>query len=195
MSQIYKPLTSSGPIPPVIPTSFETDDGTAIPSANVLEVFAYDSEEDNVNGITTKGGLNAGDPPDAGNGDTNEVGIYLTNRITGAEVTTDDTVTQIFSFDLGGVAGTYLMKNYIVAYDVNNNKSAAYSSQINVRTNGVTANAVSSGNHFTSEEDTMVNCSVQSGTTGNTFILTVTGLPATTINWRALTEYIFTGVI
>lgn len=51
MSQIIKPLTSSGPIPPIIPTSFTvdiTDDttvvgvppvgGTVVPQANILRV-------------------------------------------------------------------------------------------------------------------------------------------------------------
>lgn len=37
MSQVYKSALS-GPIPPAIPTSFVTDNGTAIPALNVLNV-------------------------------------------------------------------------------------------------------------------------------------------------------------
>jgi hypothetical protein len=38
MSQITKTLTSGSPIPSIIPTSFVTDSGTSIPSANIINV-------------------------------------------------------------------------------------------------------------------------------------------------------------
>lgn len=39
MSQIYKRITSTGPIPPVIPTTFVTQNGNAVPAANILNVL------------------------------------------------------------------------------------------------------------------------------------------------------------
>jgi len=51
MSQIFKTLTSGGPIPPIIPTSFQTDNGIAIPAANVLNVLGG-------NGASTSGSGN-----------------------------------------------------------------------------------------------------------------------------------------
>jgi hypothetical protein len=52
MSQIFKPLESSGPIPPIIATSYVTDSGTAVPSANILNVITSG------NGITDIGSGN-----------------------------------------------------------------------------------------------------------------------------------------
>lgn len=44
MSQITKTLSSGGPIPPIIPTSFLLDDGnSAVPAANVIQVHGVGS--------------------------------------------------------------------------------------------------------------------------------------------------------
>jgi len=49
MSQIYKPLTSTGPIPPNIPTQFTTDDMTvAVPALNNINVFTPGNGTDGI---------------------------------------------------------------------------------------------------------------------------------------------------
>lgn len=52
MSQICKPLTASGPIPPNIPTSFVTDSGTATPNANILNVMGGNGAQTSGSGNT-----------------------------------------------------------------------------------------------------------------------------------------------
>jgi len=78
MSQVIKNL-ASGPVPPAVPTSFVTDDGTAIPAANILLVNGYDSVENNDNGIMTRAN------PDL----SNNLEVILTNRISVSSTTSD----------------------------------------------------------------------------------------------------------
>lgn len=52
MSQIIKPLTSSGPIPPNIPTQFTADTGIAVPTANNINVFGGTGTSTSASGST-----------------------------------------------------------------------------------------------------------------------------------------------
>lgn len=81
MSQVIKNL-AAGPVPPSVAQSYVTQDGTAVPAANILIVNGFDSIENNDNGIITKGGV-------AGTGTANEVDVVLTNRISVTATTSD----------------------------------------------------------------------------------------------------------
>ncbi len=190
MSNIYKPLTSSGPIPPIIPTEFETQDGTAVPSANVLIIDAFESTENNINGITSKGGAAAGNPP--GSGLTNEVSLYFTNRITGTATTTDGTTpVNVFIFPLGATPGTYVFTSKLTVFNITDGKSAGYASQAVVRTDGATGVLLGTGNYLISEEAGMEALDLANDVTANTLRLDAIGLAGKTIHYLALTEFIF----
>lgn len=179
MSQITK--LASGVIPPVIPTSFITDDGTAIPAANILNVNAIDSTENNDNGHLTRANPNLGD----------NLEIVLTNRVTGTATTTDAVTPQtLTSFSLGATPGTYLYQIQIVAYNVTDSLSAGYTSTSVLRTDGATVTEVNATPGLIAEESTMEDVVVQNQISGNSAETVVTGLAGKTINWKALNTYI-----
>lgn len=189
MSQIYKTLTSSGPIPPIIPTSFETQDGDAVPLANVLIIDAFDSTEDNDNGITTKGGTDAGNPP--GTGATNEVSIYLTNRIQGNIVTNDAVATTIITFPMTA-AGTYIFEVKIAAFNSTSTLGAGYNIFGTARSNGTDSFLVGTPDKIMNEEGAMSACNVAlvvGGLGSVNALIQVTGYGAETIEWCAVGYY------
>jgi len=184
MSQIYVPTTGSTPS---IPTSFSTQDGSAVPAANILIIDAFDSTEDNDNGITTKGGVAAGDPP--GGGDTNEVSIYLTNRITGTATTDDLTITNLISLDLGSTPGTFFVFGNVQAFNATTPAGSSFSFDGAYRTDGVTATFIAGQFSNVFEEVTMEDTNASLDVTGNSAILDVLGLLGDTIRWSGVMEY------
>jgi hypothetical protein len=187
VSQIYKPLTSSGPIPGNIVTQVNTQSGNAVPLANVLLLNAYDTTENNDNGIETKGGVAGGDPP--GTGATNETDVYLTNRTTGTATTTDATLTTVITFPLGAVPGTFYFYGNVQAFNSSNPASGAYSYSGGFRTDGATATELGTELHDEFEDPVLVNSDIFISASANNVILSVQGIAATTINWNALMEY------
>lgn len=193
MSQIFKASASISPLPPAVPTSFNTQDGNAVPSGNILLVNAYDSTEDNDNGITTKGGIAAGDPP--GSGAVNEMDIYLTNRATGTVSTADATPTTALTFDLAsaGLDGVYMIEGTVVAYDVTDSAGGAYTFVSGAITIGGVGTEIGTEFKDVLEQPAMATADFTVTVVGNDLIVTVIGILAKNINWNVSINYRFVG--
>ena len=103
MSQIYGSTQSS----PSVPTSFVTDDGTAIPVANTLNLLARDTTDNDVDGIRTKADPSGGD----------DLYVELTNRVQGTATVVGATTGDIITFDLGASAAVYRFHLQVTARD------------------------------------------------------------------------------
>ena len=180
MSQFYV-ATTGGNLPPVVPTSFVTDDGTAIPAANILNVNGGQTSDDNNNGIRIIANPDLSD----------NMEVQLTNRITGVVTTSNDTPTNIISFALGAVPGVYTFTGDITAFDSTDGAGASYGLVSGIRTDGATATEIGSQFDTNFEELALVDAEVDVAVSGNNAIFTVTGIAATTIDWDALFNYRF----
>lgn len=184
MSQIYKTLTSSGPIPPIIPTSFVTDDGTAVPAANILIVHGTDSTEDNANGIIAKGGV-------VGTGTSNEVDIVLTNR-TRVTATTSDGGGQVQTVTIFTpvVASAITFVVSVTGYDSANNETAGGELIGLARRSGGGVTVVIGTNDTFDESDAGLIASDWDVVTDGILIqMQFTGVAGRTVNWSAVFIY------
>lgn len=185
MSQIFKPLTSGGPVPPNIPTSFVTQNGTAVPAANILIVNGFDSTENNDNGIITKGGV-------VGTGTANEVDVVITNRLQGIATTVGAATSTIITFT-PTVVGTYTIEFRIAAFNTTSILGAGYSLFGAVRFDGVNSTVCDTFDETVNEEGTMSNLDISVTTSGANVLLNGTGYLAQTVNWGSVGLYTFVG--
>ena len=181
MSQAGIINTSSGPVPPAVPTSFVTDDGTAIPALNILNVLGVDSTENNDNGILTRSNPNL----------SNNLDVVLSNRITGTVTTIDATPTIISTFPLGATPGVYTFDVQIAGYDVTDTAGIGYFIEGSIRTTGAAGVVIGTPDKVINEEAATVTCDANLIVSGNNAIVQVTGIAGKTINWRVLSIYIF----
>ncbi len=186
MSQFYVGVTA-GSLPPSVPTSFETQDGAAVPLSNTLIIDSFDSSENNDNGITTKGGTDAGDPP--GTGVTNEVSIYITNRQTGTVTTTDATLTTIQTLPMGATPGTFYVWGCVQAFNSSTPASGGYSFSGAFRTDGATGTELGIELHDEFEDPALVTADIFIVASGNNIVVQVQGVVGLSINWNSLLEY------
>ncbi len=183
MSQFYVGVTAA-PLPPTVPTQFNTQNGNATPSGNILIINGFDSTENNDNGIISKGGV-------AGTGTVNEVDIILTNRSTGQVTTSDVTPTTIITFSLGATPGVFYINGDIAAYDLTDIAGGAYSFTSGARTDGVTATEIGTEFKDVLEDVAMITSDYAVSVSGNNVIISVIGIAGKTIHWNCYLTYRF----
>lgn len=182
MSQITKTLTSGGPIPPIIPTSFVTDvNSPAIPAANVLNVLGNDTTVNNDNGIRTDGSSGS-----------NTLTVQLTNRLQGTGNTTGVGITTVnmVTFSLGATPSTFVIDANICAFNSSTPAGAGYSIFGTVRTDGATASLVQTPDKISNEDAVLSGCTADISVSGNDVIISGTGVNGLSVNWSAVATYV-----
>jgi hypothetical protein len=179
MSQIIKPLTSSGPIPPNIPTSFVTDAGTVVPSGNTVNINGGSTTANTANGIEV-----IANP----NGSNNEV-VQLTNRYHQASTTIGSGSSTVTILS-GLAAGTYVLDMSAGAYATSGGPAAnGYTIVGAVTSNGVTATLLPNQQKDSFEQNVGANATM--GVSGNSITVTFTGVTGINFDWSVVGTYMF----
>jgi hypothetical protein len=191
MSQAGIINTSSGPVPPTVPTSFVTDSGTVIASGSVVTINGGSTTANNSNGITV-----IANP----NGSMFEV-VELTNRATGAVTTTGATSANVITFALGATPGVYTFDITVAGFaktGVSAPLGCGYTIVGSVRTTGAAATLIPTQvvDHF---EEGALGVPPQAtailAVSGNSAVVTVTGVSdgaaGYVIDWVATLNYTF----
>lgn len=181
MSQFYIGVTA-GSLPPVVATSYVTQNGTAVPLSNVLIINGIDSTENNDNGIITKGGV-------GGTGTSNEVDVVLTNRILGTLTTNNATPTTITSFSLGATPAVFTFDIQIACFNITDVNGDGYFISGSARTDGTTATLCGTPDKIVNEE-VVDTADANMVVSGNTIIVQATGIAAKTHRWKTLITYV-----
>jgi len=178
MSQFFI-STTSGNLPPEVATSYVTDDGTAIPAANVLNVNGVDSTENNANGILTRANPDLSD----------NLEIVLTNRVSGTVTTVGATTSTIISFPLGATPAGFMFELIINGFETATNSSTSYWFICGSSTTGAAATVEGTNEDFI-EPASFASSDVDAVAAGNSVNFNVTGVAGKTINWTAVGYYV-----
>lgn len=180
MSQFWVGV-SAGSLPPSAAQEFDTQNGNAVPLANILIINGFDSTENNANGIISKGGV-------VGTGTSNEVDIVITNRYQQTSTTSDGAgQTQIVTILSALVAGTYTLDMSISAFDSITPAGNGYTIVGAVRSTGAATVLIPNQQKDSFEESVGANAVM--GVSGNTITVTLTGVAGKIYNWNITGTY------
>lgn len=188
MSQAGDISQRTGPVPPIVATSYTTDvrdntttsPGTAIPAANNLNILGRDTTQNNVYGIRSDADAN------------NSANCYLelTNRahLTASTVGAATDVQTIFT-PTASTSLTFTMT--LTAYDSAGNLALGGEQIGLIRVSGGGAVTVIGTNDTFDEYDAALGANDWEVTTNGTVIqLSVTGVAGHNLNWSAVFTYI-----
>lgn len=181
MSQAGIINTSTGPVPPAVATQYVTDvNSPAIPALNILNVIGGSTSANTSFGIRTDG-----------SSASNTLTVQLTNRTNNSVVTSNATPTAITTFALGATPGVYTFDIQISSFNTTDTLGAGYSIFGSVRTTGAAGVLIGTPDKIVNEEVGDTACDATLTVAGNNAIIQVTGIAAKTINWRAVSTYVF----
>ncbi len=180
MSQAGIINIGAGPVPPTVATSYVTDNGTAIPALNVLNVNGGSVTTDNVNGIETRANPNA----------SNNLEIDLTNRLTGSGTSTNASVVSLITFSLAATAQSYRFNFDVVGRETTTGDTVGYSVDGTAKTNAAVASLVATPFIDNDEDASLITANIDLVVSGNNVILQATGVAGTTITYKAVGLYV-----
>jgi hypothetical protein len=175
MSQAGIVNTSSGPVPPTVATSYVTDNGTAIPASNVLNVNGS-------NGIVTSANPNL----------SNNLVISLQNTQVDTGQTIGLQTINLSTIPLGA-AGTYFFESRLAAYTSSGPLGGGFSTYTTLRSDGSSATLIGDTDAIEHMEGALIGVVIEMVPSGNNAVLQVTGVTGLTIDWGAISVYVYRG--
>lgn len=182
MSQAGILSTTTGPVPPAVPTQFTADDATiAIPVANNLNVLSRDTTDNNANGIQTTADPNSSD----------NLYVELTNRTRVTATTSDGGgQTQTVTIFTPPTASAIEFDVSFIGYDATNNEACGGGMEGIARRSGGGVTAIIGTNDTLDEFDAGLGAVDWDIVTDGTLIQAqFVGIAGRTINWSAVFVY------